>query len=799
REMSDRLRHAEVLEANYQFASGLAHDTSNLLTGVLGNMDLTAEKLKRGEPAEDEMHHVRTDIERMAEMIRHFRNQAQGGSESFTMLNLAPIIKQVMRTGKQLYPSKIEFKEPVLPRPPYVMGNAHQIFRALLNVISNGAQAIIQEAAGKEGSIEIKMERVHLEQPVGMISPNETFRPGTYIKIAVKNSGFIHPDVFHQMMDVLRGKKKSDFTTKSRGSGQGLKVIRQVVIENHGGIVDLKNDRNEGTTFFVYFWAPNGISKKAGAMGKSQEIENIWVIHDNGTVQSGIREQLTREGYQVLLFDQARTALDFAKESPLQKPLLIIYKEEEERRMTDALKILQDLFPGRPLQVVAVPNLLNRTGSWPKRPNADMDNFFENIGDKLRAGKKKTAVMAVGELQKKITEKESPAEPTTEKKLNILIVDDEEYVAKLLLRISKPFAAKKNWVTSGIEAVSEIEKEFYDIVFLDLTFVGGSALETAEKIREKWGSETKIFITSGTMIESNSPLLAIIDGRIDKPFKASDVADFLKKLAQQIADEKKIEERSEIRQLMNQEKGLEITDSMKAVTLRYRQNILPLRLELLGPQVLAALLEEILGRPVYAEKAGIVPLNHEAFLPDQGRIVATQGFQSWLRQTVESPSFSEAGRAIFDSSWLDRFLEEPRSLYLLLKALKRSKDHASLNEPFLGFVGDPLLIQKNILRALRRQKNGLTAEEKIDVGRLLTQFNQFIGVLLPEQVGGYVQSHDNGVAILRAQHSLLSVIPRAAHFILEPEEINRRDIPAVVLTLPALLKAAALIRGVPPD
>ncbi|HXV28157.1 MAG TPA: hypothetical protein VD913_04250, partial [bacterium] len=181
-------------------------------------------------------------------------------------------------------------------------------------------------------------------------------------------------------------------------------------------------------------------------------------------------------------------------------------------------------------------------------------------------------------------------------------------------------------------------------------------------------------------------------------------------------------------------------------------------------------------------------------------IVATQGFQSWLRQTVESPSLGESGRAIFDPSWLDRFLEEPRSLYLLFTSLKPYSEEDRRSDPLMAFVGDSLFIKSKIRSELRRQNNGLTAEEKIKANLLLERLDEMVKFLLPEQVTDYVQTQQNGVAILRASHSLISKTPRAAHFILEPQKmIHRRDVPAVALTLPALLKAAALIRGVPPD
>ena len=775
---SELLTHAELLESNDQEAKELAHDVSNFLTGVLGNIEEASTLLKKGISAQEEMDQATANVNRVVEVVRGFRARAEAGDKTLTMLKLAPIVTQSVRSAKARFPS-IEFKPPTsLKSLPYVMGNAQQILRAVSNVLWNAAETI--EATSQQGGvITVTLDRVQLEQPAGIIHSKESFRPGTYIEVAVHNTGPAIPeDVLAKMLNVLQEKTKDDFTTKPLGSGKGLPVVRNAVLQNHEGMVDIKTSKDHGTTFHLYFFAPNGGPKPA----------NIWIIHDILKIQQGILHQLTEDGYQALPFNNIQAAIDFAKDSS-QLPELIIYKEDEKAKIPATLTILKQEVPGKALREVrevAVPKILYQGGSWPKRPNKHIEEFIAQIKKELASRKKTALALPVAEVRREIEKKKEMPEKT----LNILIVDDDDIVASVLFKSSEAFAAKLTRVQNGNEAVHEIEREMYDVVFLDLHFVGGTPEEVIRTIKQKWGMETKIIMSSGSLPDAESPLMDSFDARLAKPFRPADVQSLLGQIQKDLAKDKEEKERSEVRVLKN------LPDAVRIVIKQYREYILPLWFEKeYGPEVLAEILRELLGRPVYAEKAGIIPVEPKPLLRTEGRIITTSRIQPWLKQIVEAPSLTHSGRAIFDSAWLDQFLRTPRALYLLLKSFEPFQ--AVSREPFIAFVGDAFLIKNKIRSALERQNNGLTAEEKIEAQALVKNFDQLVKILLPEQVAEYVQVHENGVAILRANQSLISETSSAAHFILEPNAIAPRDVPVVALTAPALLKAAALIRGVP--
>jgi len=67
------------------------------------------------------------------------------------------------------------------------------------------------------------------------------------VEIAVSDSGNgIPPEVRSRIFDPF-------FTTKEvgRGTGQGLAIARNVIVDKHGGTLHFETETGKGTTFFI--------------------------------------------------------------------------------------------------------------------------------------------------------------------------------------------------------------------------------------------------------------------------------------------------------------------------------------------------------------------------------------------------------------------------------------------------------------------------------------------------------------------------------------------------------------------
>ena len=117
------------------------------------------------------------------------------------------------------------------------------------------------------------------------------------------------------------------------------------------------------------------------------------------------------------------------------------------------------------------------------------------------------------------------------KRLNILVVDDEEDICSMFAKWLEQEGFTVKCVLSGKKALRLIEKNFYDVVFLDIVMPGVPADDVLEKIR-KISPKTKIVAISGQLIDHDLREAALQKGASDilqKPFKIEDILEHLPK------------------------------------------------------------------------------------------------------------------------------------------------------------------------------------------------------------------------------------------------------------------------------
>jgi two-component system response regulator HydG len=121
-----------------------------------------------------------------------------------------------------------------------------------------------------------------------------------------------------------------------------------------------------------------------------------------------------------------------------------------------------------------------------------------------------------------------------DKKMSIMVVDDELIVRESLFHWFKKYGHAVDTASSGFEALEKLEKDPFQLLFVDIKMPGMDGLELLEKVTEEYPDTMVVIITAYGSIESAVEAMRI--GASDyllKPFKPDQISLVMERIAHQ--------------------------------------------------------------------------------------------------------------------------------------------------------------------------------------------------------------------------------------------------------------------------
>jgi len=109
--------------------------------------------------------------------------------------------------------------------------------------------------------------------------------------------------------------------------------------------------------------------------------------------------------------------------------------------------------------------------------------------------------------------------------LNILVVDDEEDICKMFTKWLSLEGHRVTSALTGKKAINLVNKDYFNVVFLDIVMPGIPGVEVLEIIK-KISPETKVVMITGSLTKEdswNELRQKGASGYIQKPFKMEDI------------------------------------------------------------------------------------------------------------------------------------------------------------------------------------------------------------------------------------------------------------------------------------
>lgn len=207
-------------------AAGIAHEIRNPLTTVKGFIQLIKPYLREIEK-EDYANIALDEINRANEIIYQFLNAAKPQPRHLKLIELNKLIKElyVLYEG-EAHLQNIMMDISLSTEEPSIYMDENQLKQVLINMVKNAIEAI-NIAERRQGEVVLSTEV-----------------NGDYALIIIKDNGCgMSAESIEKLFTPF-------YSTKMSGTGLGLAICKRI-IDEHGGVIDIKSNLDEGTTFKI--------------------------------------------------------------------------------------------------------------------------------------------------------------------------------------------------------------------------------------------------------------------------------------------------------------------------------------------------------------------------------------------------------------------------------------------------------------------------------------------------------------------------------------------------------------------
>jgi len=314
KQLEDRFRQAQKMEAIGQLAGGVAHDFNNILGAIIGYVELAGLEVADRPAAVEFLAKVTTATNRAAHLVRQILTFSSKHAQERKPAHLKPVIAEALELLRAAVPATIEFQTD-LADTPTVLADASAIHQVIMNLGTNAWHAM----RAKPGKLRVELAPMFVDDVFASGHPG--LQPGAYVRLAVSDTG--------SGMDRATQDRIFDpfFTTKAPGEGTGLGLAAvHGIIKSHDGGIAVYSKPGKGTTFHLFF--PVYESEAIDPANQAKPIplgngERILLVDDEQPLASVGKAVLEQLRYVVTARTDAITALALFRDCPARFNLVI--------------------------------------------------------------------------------------------------------------------------------------------------------------------------------------------------------------------------------------------------------------------------------------------------------------------------------------------------------------------------------------------------------------------------------------------------------------------------------------------
>jgi nitrogen fixation/metabolism regulation signal transduction histidine kinase len=220
------------MEAWQKLIRVLTHEIMNSITPIISLSDTLSERINKKEKDEYEnemiyqgMQTIHRRSKGLLEFVKNYRQLSRLSNPILTHVRIGDILGDI----RKLYPNQeVEYIYQIENEEQILMWDRSQMEQVLINLLKNATEA----CEGRHNS------KVYIT--------TQYLKDKQIFQLTVTDNGCgVLPEALDKIFVPF-------FTTKTKGSGIGLSLCKQIV-NNHGGSISVSSETNKGTSFVLKF------------------------------------------------------------------------------------------------------------------------------------------------------------------------------------------------------------------------------------------------------------------------------------------------------------------------------------------------------------------------------------------------------------------------------------------------------------------------------------------------------------------------------------------------------------------
>ncbi len=395
--------------------------------------------------------------------------------------------------------------------PTIVVGDVTRLKQIILNLVSN---AIKFTAVGE---ILLKIKKIKNKDNI------------IILQFDVSDTGIGIPDDKRSRLFNAFSQVDASHTRKYGGTGLGLAISKKLT-ELMGGTIWVESEVNKGSvfSFTVQLNLNNDAYKPIAYLQNFPYLigKKIVLISDNQSFTIFIKKQLAYLSLDTTFFTSSEfMLLNDTATTPPSDLIIVDYSVLHQIKEWNIKKIAQ--WANLPI-LVFVPS--NRNDLHFSKQTYLLNLPFRNI---IFRHVLKNIFLPQPDIEQVILPKEQKAKLYERYPLKILVVEDHAINQKVVLFLLKKEGYTADAVGNGLEALEAVQRQNYDLIFMDIQMPELDGLEATRQIHQLLPIAKRpiiVAMTANAMEEDRSECLnAGMDDYVSKPLREGIVYEMLSK------------------------------------------------------------------------------------------------------------------------------------------------------------------------------------------------------------------------------------------------------------------------------